>query len=344
MDEPTTALSEQEVLKLMSIIRELKTSGVTIIYISHKLNEVISLADRVSVMRDGQYIATKNMAGITESELVKLMVGREITDFYPKGIHRRGEVVLSVKDFTLYDTEIEGRRKIDGVTFDIYKGEILGIAGLMGSGRTELLNGIFGAWEGKKAGELICKGEKQNFNMPEEAIKNGIGFVPEDRKRLGLLLDKSIGINLNLASLQEVASGGIVNQSLEIKRSNEIVEKLGIKCSNIDVEANTLSGGNQQKVVIGKWLLTNPDILFLDEPTRGVDVGAKAEIYTIINTLVEKGVAIVMVSSDLPEVIGMSDRILVLHAGKLTAEFPGRTTSQEEIMTAATGNLKPNLP
>jgi D-xylose transport system ATP-binding protein len=336
-DEPTTALSEQEVAKLMTIIRELKSKGVTIIYISHKLREVLSLTDRVSVMRDGQLITTKKSSEFTEKELVSSMVGREITDFYPKAPHNKGDIVLSIKDLTLYDEELTTRKKIDSVSFNIFKGEILGIAGLMGSGRTELLTGIFGAWSGKKTGTLIFKGKETNFKSPHQAIESGIALVTEDRKRFGLVGNSSIAINLNLASLNSIASNGILSFAKETKRSADTIKDLGIKCQNPNVEVNTLSGGNQQKVVLGKWLLTHPDVLFLDEPTRGIDVGAKAEIYEVMNKLVANGMAIVMVSSDLLEVLGMSDRILVLHEGKLTGEFSGGNATQQNIMLAATG-------
>ncbi len=336
-DEPTTALSEQEVAKLMTIIRELKTKGVTIIYISHKLREILSLPDRISVMRDGQLITTKKSSDFTEKELVSLMVGREITDFYPKSVHTKGDVILSIKDFTLYDAELTTRKKIDSVSFNIFKGEILGIAGLMGSGRTELLTGIFGAWNGKKTGTLIFKDKETNFKSPHEAIESGIALVTEDRKRFGLVVNSSIAINLNLASLKSIANKGILNFTKETTRSADIIKDLAIKCQTANAQVNTLSGGNQQKVVLGKWLLTNPDVLFLDEPTRGIDVGAKAEIYTIMNKLVANGMAVVMVSSDLPEVLGMSDRILVLHEGKLTGEFSGSSATQQNIMLAATG-------
>jgi D-xylose transport system ATP-binding protein len=336
-DEPTTALSEQEVAKLMTIIRELKSKGVTIIYISHKLREVLSLTDRISVMRDGQLITTKKSSEFTEKELVSLMVGREITDFYPKAPHTKGDVVLSIKNLTLYDAELTTRKKIDSVSFNIFKGEILGIAGLMGSGRTELLTGIFGAWNGKKIGSIIFKGQETNFKSPHQAIESGIALVTEDRKRFGLVVNSSIAINLNLASLKSIAGNGILSFVKETRRSVDIIKDLAIKCQNQNAEVNTLSGGNQQKVVLGKWLLTNPDVLFLDEPTRGIDVGAKAEIYEVMNKLVANGMAVVMVSSDLPEVLGMSDRILVLHEGKLTGEFSGSSATQQNIMLAATG-------
>jgi D-xylose transport system ATP-binding protein len=340
LDEPTTALTEQEVDKLMTILNELKRKGVTMIYISHKLNEVMTLCDRVSIMRDSAYVATRNVKEISEKELVSLMVGREIKDFYPRIECERGERILSVRNFTLYDPEIPGRKKVDDISFDMYRGEILGISGLMGSGRTELLTGIFGAWGSRMTGKLIFRGKEILFRSPVEAIKSGIALVSEDRKRYGLILQTSVGKNLNLASLKTIASNGILNGSKELIRNLDAIKSYGIKVKNPDYAVNTLSGGNQQKVVIGKWLLTNPDVLFLDEPTRGIDVGAKSEIYHLMNQLVQKGMAVVMVSSDLPEVLGMSHRILVLHEGKLAAELPGGKTTQEEVMLAATGQVK----
>ncbi|HYV92038.1 MAG TPA: ATP-binding cassette domain-containing protein [Chitinophagales bacterium] len=340
LDEPTTALAEQEIDKLMKILRDLKSKGVTMIYISHKLDEVMSLCDRVSVLRDGTYVTTKNVKDITEKELVSLMVGREIKDFYPRADCKRGEAILSVKNFTLYDPDIAGRKKVDDISFDVYRGEILGISGLMGSGRTELLTGIFGAWGSRMTGKIIYKGKEVLFRSPLEAIKGGLALVSEDRKRYGLILQASVGKNLNLASLQSVASNGVMNFTKELKRNLEAIKNIGIKVKSPDYAVNTLSGGNQQKVVIGKWLLTNPEVLFLDEPTRGIDVGAKSEIYHLMNELVTKGMAVVMVSSDLPEVLGMSHRILVLHEGKLATELPGGKTTQEEVMLAATGQTK----
>ncbi len=339
LDEPTTALTEQEVTQLMTILRDLKARGVTLIYISHKLNEVMSLCDSVTVMRDGTYITTRKTKDITEKELVSLMVGREITDFYPRLPANTGEVILSVKDFTLYDPEVSNRKKVNNVSFDINRGEILGISGLMGSGRTELLMGIFGAWNGKRSGTLFYKGKETRFRSPEQAIRNGVALVTEDRKRYGLILQSSVGINLNLASLKNIASNGVLDFSLELKRSLKAIKEIGIKVRTPDYDVNTLSGGNQQKVVLGKWMLTSPEVLFLDEPTRGIDVGAKAEIYQLMNELVAKGMAVVMISSDLPEVLGMSHRILVLHEGKLAAELKGGKTTQEEVMLAATGQM-----
>ncbi|MEO5675095.1 MAG: ATP-binding cassette domain-containing protein [Chitinophagales bacterium] len=337
LDEPTTALSEYEIDKLLHILLTLKEKGVTLIYISHKLNEIMRLCDRVSVMRDGRYIATRNVKDITEQDLVSLMVGRELTDFYPRAETGQADAILSVQHLTLFDAEISEKKKVNDVSFEVRRGEILGIAGLMGSGRTELLSGLFGAWKGKLEGKIFYKGRQVFFHSPKQAIQNGLALVSEDRKRYGLILEQSVGRNLNLASLKAIALHGILDFSKELKRNLETISSVGIKVKTPDAAANTLSGGNQQKVVLGKWLLTNPEILFLDEPTRGIDVGAKYEIYHLMNMLVEKGMAVVMVSSDLPEVLGMSHRILVLHNGKLAGEFSGRNTSQQEVMLAATG-------
>ncbi len=337
LDEPTTAISEQEVTRLLNILRELKSKGVTLIYISHKLDEVMSLCDRVTVMRDGTYVTTVKVPELSEKVLVSLMVGREIKDFYPRVEQTASDGILSIRHLTLYDPDVPKKKRVNDVSLEIRRGEILGIAGLMGSGRTELLTGIFGAWKGKRSGQILFGGHEVFFNSPLEAIQKGLALVSEDRKRYGLILQHSVGLNLNLASLTDIASGGIVNFMKEMRRNFETIKSIGIKVKSPEAAVNTLSGGNQQKVVLGKWLLTNPQILFLDEPTRGIDVGAKYEIYNLMNQLVQKGMAVVMVSSDLPEILGMSHRILVLHEGKMAAEFPGKTTTQDEIMLAATG-------
>lgn len=335
LDEPTTALSQNETERLMNILRALNKSGVTIIYISHKLNEVMKLANRITVLRDGRFISTKDKNDITESGLIKLMVGREIKDFYPRIEQKKGEEILSVKNLSVFDDSNAYRKKVDDVSFEIFRGEILGISGLMGSGRTELLMSIFGAWKGKTSGKIFLKGKYISISSPSIAIKNGLALVTEDRKRFGLILNSSIGKNLSLSVLKQISSNGILNLNNELKQNSESVNSLGIKTKSTDEEVNILSGGNQQKVVIGKWLQTNPQILFLDEPTRGVDVGAKTEIYSIINELVKRGMAVVIVSSDLPEVLGISHRILVMSEGKITAELNGKNASQEEVMSAS---------
>jgi D-xylose transport system ATP-binding protein len=340
LDEPSAALSDEEIETLMSILRGLRERGVTCIYITHKLREVHALADRVTVLRDGNYIGTRDITDINEHLLVSMMVGRELTEFYPRQQHTRGNPVLSVRNLTVIDPESPVRKIIDDVSFEIYNGEILGLSGLMGSGRTELLMSIFGAPPGPRTGTISVNGSPVDIRHPHDAIRYGLGLVSEDRKRYGLILQATVEHNLSLASLRQFSRTGVIESLHEGQQCREMVDELSIKVAGIDVSVNTLSGGNQQKVVLGKWLMTHPKVLFLDEPTRGIDVGAKYEIYQLMNELIDQGLAVVMVSSELPEVLGMSDRILVLHEGRLTGEFTGTDVTQEEIMLAATGHAK----
>ena len=338
LDEPSAALTDSEVKKLMEILRELKKKGVTCIYISHKLGEVFEIADRITILRDGKSIGTYDIKEITEERVISLMVGRELTERFPREEHTAGDVVMEVKNLSVYDPEGSGSLVIDNVSFQIRKGEILGIAGLMGAGRTELVTSIFGGYPGKKIGDIYINGEKVEINTPSDAIKNGIGLVSEDRKRYGLILEQTVMTNTTLASINQVCDwGGIINSNKEYLNSSQYVKELRIKTPTLYTKVNNLSGGNQQKVVLAKWLMTKPKILFLDEPTRGIDVGAKYEIYNIMNELVRQDVAIVMVSSELPEILGMSDRILVMCEGSIKAEFDYRDATQEKIMYYATG-------
>jgi len=338
LDEPSAALTDSEVKKLMEILRELKKKGVTCIYISHKLGEVFEIADRITILRDGKSIGTYDIKEITEEKVISLMVGRELTERFPREEHTAGDVVMEVKNLSVYDPEGSGSLVIDNVSFQIRKGEILGIAGLMGAGRTELVTSIFGGYPGKKIGDIYINGEKVEINTPSDAIKNGIGLVSEDRKRYGLILEQTVMTNTTLASINQVCDwGGIINSNKEYLNSSQYVKELRIKTPTLYTKVNNLSGGNQQKVVLAKWLMTKPKILFLDEPTRGIDVGAKYEIYNIMNELVRQDVAIVMVSSELPEILGMSDRILVMCEGSIKAEFDYRDATQEKIMYYATG-------
>lgn len=339
LDEPTTALTETETGKLFGLLRQLQSSGVTVIYISHRLKEIKSLCNRVTVLRDGKFVATRSVHDISENELIKLMVGREITELYPPHITRlqtEPNNILKLKNYSLFD--LSGKKKIDSVNLEVHAGEILGIAGLMGSGRTELLMGIIGALKGKQEGEILFNNEKVKFNSPAEAIAKGIALVSEDRKRLGLILPQSIRFNLNLSTMKNISNAGILSRGKEMKHTLEMIQQLSVKTNSSETEVQQLSGGNQQKVVIGKCLLLNPKLLLLDEPTRGIDVGARAEIYELMHQLLQQGMAIIMVSSDLPEVIGMSNRIVVMNEGKICGEFSSGVT-QEEIMMAATGEL-----
>jgi len=337
LDEPTAALTESEVETLFDILRGLKLRGVGMIYISHKLGEVFEMSDRITVLRDGKTVETSDAKNLTIGKVITQMVGREVGDVFPKAAHEFGETVLEVKNLTAFDAETN-KKLVDNVSLSVRRGEILGIAGLMGAGRSELLMAIFGAHLGKKSGEIYVEGKKTNVNSPSEAIAAGIGFVTEDRKRFGLILEQTISNNITLAGLKQVGGSFLTNYPRETVAAKKSMQDLRVKANSPLTVAGTLSGGNQQKVVLGKWLLTNPKVLFLDEPTRGIDVGAKQEIYAYINELAKNGLAIVMVSSELPEVLGLSDRVLVLHEGKLTGEFSRQNATAERVMAAATGN------
>jgi D-xylose transport system ATP-binding protein len=339
LDEPTAALTESEVKTLFTILRNLKARGVGMIYISHKLDEVFEMSDRITVLRDGKTIGTHHAADLTKDKVIALMVGREVGDIFPKTAHEFGETALEVRNLTAFDPDNPNKKLVDNISFSVRKGEVLGISGLMGAGRSELLMSIFGAWQGKSAGEILVEGRRISVNSPSDAIKNGIGFVTEDRKRFGLLLEQTILDNMTLAGLKKISGAFLTHRSRETVAAKQSMQSLKVKANSPVTIAGTLSGGNQQKVVLGKWLLTNPKVLFLDEPTRGIDVGAKQEIYSEINKLAKEGLAIVMVSSELPEVLGLSDRVLVLHEGKLTGEFSKAEATPEKVMAAATATL-----
>jgi D-xylose transport system ATP-binding protein len=340
LDEPTAALTESEVETLFSILRDLKSRGVGMIYISHKLDEVFAMSDRITVLRDGRTVGTESTLALDKNKVIALMVGREVGDIFPQTTHDFGETVLEVKNLTACDPDVPEKKLVNGVSFSVRKGEVLGIAGLMGAGRSELLMSIFGAWRGATEGEIFIEGRKVSIKAPRDAIRHGIGFVTEDRKRYGLILDQTILDNSTLAGLKQISGKVLTNRSRETVATKKIMESLRVKANSPMTVTGTLSGGNQQKVVLGKWLLTHPKVLFLDEPTRGIDVGAKQEIYAEINRLAAEGLAIVMVSSELPEVLGLSDRILVLHEGELTGEFNKAEATAEIVMVAATGESK----
>jgi D-xylose transport system ATP-binding protein len=337
LDEPTAALTESEVETLFGILDELKSRGVGMIYISHKLGEVFRMSDRITVLRDGKTVGTNRTSDLTVEKVIALMVGREVGDIFPKSSHRFGETALEVRNLNVFDPDIPDKKFVDDVSFSVKKGEVLGISGLMGAGRSELLMAIFGAWNGKNSGETFVEGKKVTIASPSEAIEKGIGFVTEDRKRFGLLLEQTLLDNLTLAGLKRISGAFLTHRSRETVAAQKAMTDLHVKANSPFTVANTLSGGNQQKVVLGKWLLTNPKVLFLDEPTRGIDVGAKQEIYSEINKLAKEGLAIVMVSSELPEVMGLSDRIIVLHEGRLTGEFTRADATAEKVMARATG-------
>lgn len=339
LDEPTAALTEAEVALLMKILHRLRENGVSCILISHKLNEVFEISDRVTVLRDGSTVSTNDISEMTEDSIIKLMVGRDITQRYPAKTSTVGEVVLEMKDFSKYSIEDPDKKVLDHVNLQVRKGEILGIAGLMGAGRTEVLMSIFGFLKGRSEGQIILNGKEIKINSPREAIEYGMAMVSEDRKRLGLILIQSIVNNTTLSSLKEVSTNSVISTDREIHETNKFVKSIGIKAPSVETQVDTLSGGNQQKVLLSRCLMTKPDVLFLDEPTRGIDVGAKFEIYTLMHQLSESGTAIVMVSSEMPEVLGMSDRIMVMCEGRVTGELSGEEATQEKIMVKASQGL-----
>lgn len=339
LDEPTAALNEDDSENLLDLLQDLKKQGVTSIMISHKLKEVISVADTVTVLRDGQTICSLHgdKGEITEKAIIKHMVGREINDIFPKrSVKNIGDKVLEVKNWSALDRRL-GREVVKDVSFNIRKGEIVGIAGLMGAGRTEFAHSIFGnSRDYMLTGELYLEGNKVQLNTPRKAINKGLAYVSEDRKGNGLILNQDIKQNITHANLQGISKAMVVNQQEEIKIAEKYRKSLKIKAPSIEQTVGNLSGGNQQKVALGKWLFTSPNILILDEPTRGIDVGAKYEIYTIMNELVERGLSVIMISSELPEVLGMSDRVYVMAEGKMTGEMPIEEATQEKIMEMAT--------
>lgn len=337
LDEPTSALTESETENLLNLLKEFRNKGITCIYISHKLNEIFEIADRITVLRDGQTVTTRDAVDLNEDQLITLMVGRELTQRFPREEHKSGNVMMEVKNWTVYDPEIQNKKVIDNVSFQVKKGEILGISGLMGAGRTELFMSIFGCFGSKISGELWLDGVEIKKRNPSDIIKEGISYLSEDRKGNGLILMQSIKQNISVASLKSLSKMNVINESQEIKDVEKYISSLHIKTPSIEQKVENLSGGNQQKVVLGKWLMTQPKVLILDEPTRGIDVGAKYEIYTIMNQLVNQGVCVIMISSELPELLGMSDRILVMCEGKLTGELQWQEADQEKVIYYATG-------
>jgi D-xylose transport system ATP-binding protein len=340
LDEPTAALTDTEVETLVRILNRLRERGIGMIYISHKLEEVFRLSDRITVLRDGRTVETRPTNALTEARVIALMVGREVVDIFPKVEHAFGETVFEVRDITVEDPNVPGKLLVSSVSFGVRRGEVLGIAGLMGAGRSELLTAVFGAHAGRVSGEVFVEGKRVRITNPAKAIAHGIGYVTEDRKRFGLVLEQAILNNMTLASLPLVSGRFVTNAESEAATSQRAMRDLRIKARNVFTITGTLSGGNQQKVVLAKWLLTQPRVLFLDEPTRGIDIGAKQEIYAQVNKLARDGLAIVLVSSELPEVLGLSDRVLVLHEGRLTGEFTRAQATPEAVMACATGHAK----
>jgi len=334
LDEPTSALSEVEIDRLMEILQTLKTRGVTCIYITHKMSEFFRITDHLTVLRDGKVVSSRPTAELTPEKLVSLMVGREIKERFPRSERQAGEVILSVDDL---HAEWAGREVLKGVSLELRKGEILGIAGLMGSGRTELVMTLFGEFANVTSGTVRIAGQPVQIRGSQAAMRHGLGLVPEDRKRYGLVLIQSIVKNISLANLGQFGGSLWVDSDNEVAASARIAHDLAVKAPSVQVRVDSLSGGNQQKVVMAKWLLSNPQILIMDDPTRGIDVGAKYEIYKLMNSLAERGIGIIMISSELEEVLGMSDRVMVMWQGRSQGTLNTREATQERIMTLATG-------
>lgn len=337
LDEPTSALSEAEVDKLMDILKTLKAHGITCIYITHKLEELFRITDRVTVMRDGRVVVTEPTGSLSVEKLVSHMVGREMKERFPKGNRKPGEVIFEVDGLQAVDPNDPSRKVLNGVSFNVRRGEILGIAGLMGSGRTELVMTLFGEYGKIVDGRVMLRKKEIKPHSAREAIDAGLSLVPEDRKGMGLVLIQSILNNISLPNLDQFSSFFRIDADAELKASRQQAKSLTIKTPSLEALVETLSGGNQQKVVISKWLLSNPVVLIMDDPTRGIDVGAKYEIYKLMNDLTEKGVAIIMISSELEEVLGMSDRVMVMCRGHSTATLSIQDANQERIMSLATG-------
>lgn len=330
MDEPTAALTQSETKVLFEVIHSLRKRGVSIVYISHRMEEIFELCDRVTVLRDGSYVGSKKISDTDMNDIVKMMIGREIGDRYPARNFDIKEEVFRVEGLTKKDV-------FDNINFSVHAGEVLGVSGLMGAGRTEIMQAIFGNLPYEE-GSIFIENKKCRISNPEQAINLGIGFITEDRKSEGLMLDETIQKNITLTNLNRVSNQiGVLNKKTENELISKAIKELQIRCFGPQHECFNLSGGNQQKVVFAKWIYTNPKVLILDEPTRGVDIGAKKEIYNIINELAGQGVAIIMVSSELPEVLGMSDRIMVVREGTIRGIISKTEADQEKIMTLATG-------
>ncbi|RFB69510.1 MULTISPECIES: D-xylose ABC transporter ATP-binding protein [unclassified Herbaspirillum] len=341
LDEPSSSLTTSEIAVLLKIIKDLKAKGVACVYISHKLDEVAAVCDTISVIRDGKHIATTPMEELDVDRIITQMVGREITAMYPRRDHEVGEIVFEARHMTCLDVDNPKRKRVDDVSFSVRRGEILGIAGLVGAGRTELVSAIFGAYPGRCEGEVWMNGARVDTGTPLKSIRLGLCMVPEDRKQHGIVPDLNVGQNITLTVLKNFSRGTRIDAEAELKTVTEEIARMRLKTSSPFLPITGLSGGNQQKAVLAKMLLAHPKVLILDEPTRGVDVGAKAEIYRLIAELAKQGVAVIMVSSELAEVLGVSDRVLVIGEGKLRGDFVNQDLTQEMVLAAAINQSPP---
>ena len=327
MDEPTSSLTDKETEMLFGIIRKLRDDGVAIVFISHRMNEIFEISDRIAVMRDGQMIQTMDAAEATEQKVIAAMVGRDVNNLFVKEPAPIGEVALEVKNLST-------KHFLKDISFNVRAGEIVGFAGLVGAGRSEVMRAVFGI-DPRETGEILVRGRPVNIRSTVDALRAGLGFVPEDRKEQGLILKMSVQHNASIAALPSVSKGGFLDKKRERRLAGEYIDKLRVKTPSQEQRVMNLSGGNQQKVVIAKWMATHPSVLILDEPTRGIDVGAKKEIHLLMSELVAQGVAIIMISSELPEILGMSDRIYVMHDGRIKGEIARGEATQESVMKMA---------
>ena len=336
IDEQTASLTEQETATLLTIIRDLQNHGIACIYISHKLNEVKAISDTICVIRDGQHIGTRDASGMSEDDIITMMVGRELTALYPSEPHAHGEEILRVEHLTAWHPVNRHIKRVNDVSFSLRRGEILGIAGLVGAGRTEAVQCLFGVWPGRWQGEIFIDGQPVSISNCQQAIAHGIAMVPEDRKKDGIVPVMAVGKNITLAALNQFTGAmSSLDDAAEQHCIQQSIQRLKIKTSSPELAIGRLSGGNQQKAILARCLLLNPRILILDEPTRGIDIGAKYEIYKLINQLVQQGIAVIVISSELPEVLGLSDRVLVMHEGRLKANLVNQHLTQEQVMEAA---------
>ncbi|WBM70824.1 xylose ABC transporter ATP-binding protein [Buttiauxella sp. WJP83] len=336
LDEPTASLTEQETAVLLGIIRDLQAHGIACVYISHKLNEVKAISDTICVIRDGQHIGTRDAALLREEDIITMMVGRELTALYPNEPHQTGDEILRVEHLTAWHPVNRQIKRVNDISFSLHKGEILGIAGLVGAGRTEAVQCLFGVWPGKSEGRIFIDNKQVTIGSCQQAIAHGIAMVPEDRKKDGIVPVMAVGQNITLAALSQF-SGALthLDDAAELNCILQSIQRLKVKTSSPELAIGRLSGGNQQKAILARCLLLNPRILILDEPTRGIDIGAKYEIYKLINQLVQQGIAVIVISSELPEVLGLSDRVLVMHEGRIKADLVNNNLTQEQVMEAA---------
>ncbi len=340
LDEPTSSLTRREIDVLLALVRDLKRRGTACVYISHKLDEIEAIADSVTVIRDGAFVASAPMAQLSQGDIIRMMVGREMNNLFPREPHDIGRVVFEARNVTCWDPDNRERKRVDDVSFSVRAGEILGVAGLVGAGRTELVSAIFGAWRGTSEGSLFLDGKPLRVRSPVDAVRAGISMVPEDRKAYGIIPGMAVGQNMTMAVLTRYTNGGLIDEEAELNAIGADIARMRIKTASPLLPISNLSGGNQQKAVIAKMLAPAPKLLILDEPTRGVDVGAKYEIYRLIFALARTGAAVIMVSSEMPEVLGISDRVLVIGEGELRGDFVNDGLTQEQVLSAAITPLR----